>query len=152
MCRRSAPAYVSSGASFGIWRWDIPCSLLSGTCRNPLALRFSRRTTNIGVVVVATGVVWFAGYGVGIYRDLANVARWPHVVIAIDVFLLIGCGGALLVNLMTLKQRALLAELAREHQALRSYARPGSRGGDGAPQDSGRPARRDRARSWPARA
>jgi signal transduction histidine kinase len=88
-----------------------------------LALRFSRRTTNIGVVVVATGIVWFAGYGVGIYRGLANVAGWPHVVIAIDVFLLIGCGGALLVNLMTVKQRALLDELAREHQALRSYAR-----------------------------
>jgi signal transduction histidine kinase len=30
---------------------------------------------------------------------------------------------SLLVNLMTLKQRALLDELAREHQALRSYAR-----------------------------
>jgi signal transduction histidine kinase len=88
-----------------------------------LALRFSRRTTNIGVVIVATGIVWFAGYGIGIYRGLANVAGWPHVVIAIDVFLLIGCGGALLVNLMTLKQRALLDELAREHQALRSYAR-----------------------------
>ncbi len=88
-----------------------------------LALRFSRRTTNIGVVIVATGIVLFAGYGVGIYRGLANVVGWPHVVIAIDVFLLIGCGGALLVNSMTLKQRALLDELAREHQALRSYAR-----------------------------
>ena len=88
-----------------------------------LALRFSRRTTNLGVVIVATGIVLFAGYGIGIYRDMASVAGWPHVVIAIDVFLLIGCGGALLVNLMTLKQRALLDELAREHQALRNYAR-----------------------------
>jgi signal transduction histidine kinase len=88
-----------------------------------LGLRFSRRTTNIGVVIVATGIVWLAGYGIGIYRGFANVAGWPHVVIAIDVFLLIGCGGTLLVNLMTLKQRALLDELAREHQALRSYAR-----------------------------
>ncbi len=33
-----------------------------------LALRFSRRATNIGVVIVATGVVLFAEYGVGIYR------------------------------------------------------------------------------------
>lgn len=87
-----------------------------------LALRFPRRTTNIGVVVVATGIVWFAGYGVGIYRGLTDVADWPHVVIAIDVFLLIGCGGALLVNFMTLQQRALLDELEREHRALRSYA------------------------------
>jgi signal transduction histidine kinase len=88
-----------------------------------LALRFSRRTTNIGVVIVASGIVLFAGYGIGIYRDLTNVANWPHVVIAIDVFLVIGCGGALLVNLMTLKQRALLDELAQEHRALRGYAR-----------------------------
>jgi signal transduction histidine kinase len=35
----------------------------------------------------------------------------------------IGCGGALLVNLMTVKQRALLDELEREHLALRDYAR-----------------------------
>ncbi len=47
-----------------------------------LALRFSRRTTNIGVVIVATGIVWFAGHGIGIYRGLAGVDGWPHVVIA----------------------------------------------------------------------
>jgi signal transduction histidine kinase len=88
-----------------------------------LALRFSRRTTSIGVVVVASGVVFFAGYGVGIYRDLANIEGWRDVVISIDVFLVIGCGGALLVNLMTVKQRALLDELEREHLALRDYAR-----------------------------
>jgi signal transduction histidine kinase len=88
-----------------------------------LALRFSRRATNIGVVIMATGVVLFAGYGVGIYRELANIEGWRDVVISIDVFLVIGCGGALLVNLMTLKQRALLDELAHEHLALREYAR-----------------------------
>lgn len=88
-----------------------------------LALRFSRRATNIGVVVVASGIVFFAGYGVGIYRGFASFDGWQRVVISIDVFLVIGCGGALLVNLMTLKQRALLDELAREHLALRDYAR-----------------------------
>jgi signal transduction histidine kinase len=88
-----------------------------------LALRFSQRTTNIGVVIVATGVVVFAGYGVGIYRNFADIDGWRNVVISIDVFLVIGCGGALLVNLMTLKQRALLDELEREHLALRDYAR-----------------------------
>jgi signal transduction histidine kinase len=88
-----------------------------------LALRFSRRTTNLGVVIVATGVVLFAGHGVGIYRGLASIDGWQHIVISIDVFLVIGCGGALLVNLMTLKQRALLDELAHEHLALRDYAR-----------------------------
>ena len=88
-----------------------------------LALRFSRRATNIGVVIVASGVVFFAGHGLGIYRDLASIDGWGHAVISIDVFLVIGCGGALLVNLITLKQRALLDELAREHRSLREYAR-----------------------------
>jgi signal transduction histidine kinase len=88
-----------------------------------LALRFSRRTTNLGVVIVATAVVLFAEHGVGIYRGLAGIDGWQHIVISIDVFLVIGCGGALLVNLMTLKQRALLDELAHEHLALRDYAR-----------------------------
>jgi len=88
-----------------------------------LALRFSRRATNVGVVVVATGVLLFAGHAVGIYRGPASIDAWQHIVISIDVFLVIGCGGALLVNLMTLKQRALLDELAHEHLALRDYAR-----------------------------
>ncbi len=87
-----------------------------------LALRFSRRTTDIGVVIVASAVVFFAGHGVGIYRGLANNG-WRDVVISIDAFLVIGCGGALLVNLMTLRQRVLLDELAKEHLALRDYAR-----------------------------
>ncbi|MGB6309250.1 MAG: ATP-binding protein [Steroidobacteraceae bacterium] len=88
-----------------------------------LALRFSRRATNLGVVIVATGVVIFADYGMGIYRDLLHIAGWGDVVISIDVFLVIGCGGALLVNLMMLKQRALLDDLAQEHMALRDHAR-----------------------------
>ena len=88
-----------------------------------LALRFSHRATNFGVVFVATGVVTFAGHRIGIYRNVASVESWEHIVMSIDVFLLIGCGGALLVNLMTLKQRELLDELAHEHLALRDYAR-----------------------------
>jgi signal transduction histidine kinase len=88
-----------------------------------LALRFSRRTTNVGVVIMATGVALIAGHGVGIYRGLAGIDGWQHLVMSIDVFLVIGCGGALLVNLMTLKQRVLLDELAHEHLALREYAR-----------------------------
>lgn len=88
-----------------------------------LALRFSRRTTNIGVVAVASGVVVFAGYGLGIYHGFTSLGGGHNVVISIDVFLVIACGGALLINHMTLKQRALLDELEREHLALRDYAR-----------------------------
>jgi signal transduction histidine kinase len=113
-------------ACFAVVPWTEPDPLvepmLFAVPLTWLALRFSRRTTNIGVVVVASGVVLFAGYGIGIYRDFANIDDWRDVLISIDVFLVTGCGGALLINLMTLKQRALLEELAHEHLALRDYA------------------------------
>ncbi|MGO9989022.1 MAG: ATP-binding protein [Steroidobacteraceae bacterium] len=87
-----------------------------------LALRFSRRATSIAVAIVASGVVLIAGHGAGAQQHLANIDNWRDVVISIDIFLLTGCGGALLINLMTLKQRALLEELAHEHAQLQHYA------------------------------
>ncbi len=87
-----------------------------------LALRFSRRATSMAVALVAAGVAFLAGHGPGGDQQRADLAGWSNVVISVDIFLLIGCGGALLVNLLTLKQRALLEELAREHDQLRHYA------------------------------
>jgi signal transduction histidine kinase len=87
-----------------------------------LALRFSRRATSIAVAVVASGVVILAGRRTGHVFTAANVAGWRDVIVATDIFLLIGCGGALLINLMTVKHRALLQELEREHVQLRQYA------------------------------
>jgi signal transduction histidine kinase len=87
-----------------------------------LALRFSQRTTSIAVALVAAGISVIAGYRAGGVPSPADSPAWSDIVISIDVFLLIGCGGALLVNYMSLKQRALLEELAREHAQLREYA------------------------------
>ncbi len=86
-----------------------------------LALRFSRRATSIAVAVVASGVVILAGRSTGNASAPATVAG-SDVIVATDIFLLIGCGGALLINLMTVKHRALLQELEREHVQLRQYA------------------------------
>jgi signal transduction histidine kinase len=87
-----------------------------------LALRFSRRATSIAVAIVASGVVILAGSRTGYVFRATNVAGWRDVIVATDIFLLIGCGGALLINLMTVKHRALLQELEREHEQLRQYA------------------------------
>jgi glucose-6-phosphate-specific signal transduction histidine kinase len=88
-----------------------------------LALRFSARATSIAVATVAVGVVLLAAHGAGASAaDLVGIEHWRDVVISVDIFLLIGCGGALLINLMTLRQRALHEELAREHAQLRQYA------------------------------
>ncbi len=88
-----------------------------------LALRFSARATSIAVATVAVGVVLLAAHAGGASSaDSVSVEHWRDVVISVDIFLLIGCGGALLINLMTLRQRALHEELAREHAQLRQYA------------------------------
>ncbi len=87
-----------------------------------LALRFSRRATSTGVALVAAGVAFLAAHGPGRHQNIADLVGWSNVVISIDIFLLIGCGGALLVNLLMLKQRALLEQLAHEHDQLRHYA------------------------------
>ncbi|HMD75545.1 MAG TPA: PAS domain S-box protein [Steroidobacteraceae bacterium] len=85
-----------------------------------LALRFSRRATSIGVAAVALGVTVLLSYGT--QADLAPAAAgpWRDMTISIDIFLLTACGGTLLINLMTLRQRRLMVELAREHEALKA--------------------------------
>jgi signal transduction histidine kinase len=87
-----------------------------------LALRFSQRTTRLAVAAVAAGISVVAAHRTGGDLSPASSPAWSDVVISIDVFLLIGCGGALLVNYMTFKQRALLEQLAHEHAHLRQYA------------------------------
>jgi signal transduction histidine kinase len=88
-----------------------------------LALRFSRRATSVAVAIVAAGVVILVRYRIGTSLTAENVAGWRDIVTATDVFLLIGGGGALLINLVTIKHREVLQELEREHEQLRQYAR-----------------------------
>jgi PAS domain S-box-containing protein len=85
-----------------------------------LALRCSRRATSIGVALVAFGVTILIARGA--QQNLAPAAAdpWRELAISIDIFLLTACGGALLINLMTLRQRRLMVDLAREHEALKA--------------------------------
>jgi len=87
-----------------------------------LALRFSRRATSIAVAIVASGVVTLARFRIGAAFTAENVGSWRDIVIATDTFLLIGCGGTLLINLVTAKHREVLRQLEREHEQLRQYA------------------------------
>lgn len=87
-----------------------------------LAMRFPRRITHIATALVAAGISILFEYRAGVAAASGGVPGWFDKVIAIDVFLLIGCGGALLVNVMTFKHRALLAVLAHEHLQLQQYA------------------------------
>lgn len=87
-----------------------------------LAMRFSQRVTHCAVALVAAGISILFENRAGLAGAGGAVPGGFDKVVAIDVFLLIGCGGALLVNVMTFKQRALLAVLAREHLHLQQYA------------------------------
>jgi signal transduction histidine kinase len=87
-----------------------------------LALRFSQRSTHIAVAVVAAGISALIEFREGRALPVATVPGWYDMLISIDVFLLIGCGGALLISFMTFRQHMLLAALAREHAQLRQYA------------------------------
>jgi signal transduction histidine kinase len=87
-----------------------------------LALRFSRYVTTIGVLVVATGTAFASAHGAGAFPSLATATGWRDHIFSTEIFLLISCGGALLINRMVLRQRRLLDELAVEHEQLRHYA------------------------------
>jgi signal transduction histidine kinase len=87
-----------------------------------LALRFSRYVTAIGVLVIATGTGFASAHGAGAFPSLASATGWHDLIFSTEIFLLISCGGALLINRMVLRQRRLLDELAVEHEQLRHYA------------------------------
>ena len=87
-----------------------------------LALRFSRQVTGIGVLVIATGIAFASAHGAGAFPGLATASGWRDHIFSTEIFLLIACGGALLINRMVLRQRVLLDELASEHAQLRHYA------------------------------
>jgi len=88
-----------------------------------LALRFSFRDTRLGVVVVATLVAAICAHDTDALQTVAGSAGWRAAVLPIDVFLLIGCAGTLLINLLAVQQRELLQELEHEHRQLRLYAK-----------------------------
>jgi signal transduction histidine kinase len=87
-----------------------------------LALRFSSYVTSIGVLVVATGTAFASAHGAGAFPSLATATGWRDYIFSTEIFLLVSCGGALLINRMVLRQRRLLDELAVEHEQLRHYA------------------------------
>jgi len=85
-----------------------------------LALRFSRRSTCLAVAIVAAGVTLLSGNAALGHPRLVDPGVWRDAMMSVDVFMLTVCGGALLVNLITVNQRSLTANLAHEHQLLQA--------------------------------
>ena len=70
----------------------------------------------------STGTAFASAHGAGAFPSLATATGWRDHIFSTEIFLLVSCGGALLVNRMVLRQRRLLDELAVEHEQLRHYA------------------------------
>ena len=87
-----------------------------------LALRFSGGHTQLGVAIISTGVAASVAHNPAAIDAFAGAGGWRMAVLPIDTFLMVGCAGALLINLLTVRERALLLELEVEHYQLRRYA------------------------------
>jgi len=88
-----------------------------------VALRFSQRACALACAAVSTAVALVAAHGVGAFPALVLRGDWQNGILSTQIFLLLACGEALLINRMVLEQHALLADAARKQAMLREYAR-----------------------------
>jgi signal transduction histidine kinase len=63
-----------------------------------------------------------AAHGFGRFPSLVLEGSWQNGVLSTQIFLLIACGEALLINRMVLEQHTLLADAARKQAMLIAYA------------------------------
>jgi signal transduction histidine kinase len=104
------------------WALQYPPQFLVGVPMVWLALRFSRTEVSWGAMLAALTICAASAQDVGAFAGLAARGVWGEVVFPMQLFLVTICGGAQLINLLTLRQRTLLAELGRSNARLHRYA------------------------------
>jgi signal transduction histidine kinase len=104
------------------WALQYPPQFLFGVPLVWLALRFSRTEVSWAVVLAALTVCAASAQDFGAFAGMTSPGVWTGVVFAMQLFLVTICGGAHLINLLTLKQHALLGELGRTNERLHRYA------------------------------
>ncbi len=87
-----------------------------------LALRFSRTEVSWGVVLAALTVCAASAQDFGAFAGMTSPGVWEGAVFPMQLFLVTICGGAHLINLLTLRQLALMRELGRTNERLHRYA------------------------------
>jgi signal transduction histidine kinase len=114
------------GLCYGLVFWPFDRYLELMLIAVPLlwiALRFSHFAAALACAVLSLSIVLMAAHGFGRFPPLVLQGNWQNGVLSMQIFLLIACGEALLINRMVLEQRALLAEAARKQTMLLAYAR-----------------------------
>jgi len=87
------------------------------------ALRFSHFTCALACAALSIGVALIAAHGFGAFPALVLQGNWHNGVLSTQIFVLLACGEALLINRMVLEQHALLADSAGKQAMLLAYAR-----------------------------
>ena len=105
------------------WATQYPPQFLFGVPLVWLALRFSRTAVSYGVVVAALTVCAASAQDFGAFAGMASPGIWAGVVFPMQLFLVTAGGGAHLINLLMLKEHALVGELGRSNERLHQYAR-----------------------------
>lgn len=88
-----------------------------------LALRCSERAIAIVNALVALAIGAACAHGLGRFPPLVSLGNWRDGILSAQVFLLITCGEALLINRIVLTQRALLEDSRRKQIMLTAYGK-----------------------------
>ena len=109
---------------YGPWFLDrfLELMLLAGPLLW-LALRCSQRAVAVMCAALAIGVSFASTHGFGNFPPLVLLGNWRDGILSTQVFLLIICGEAVLINRMVLRQRTLLEDSRRKQQMLAAYGK-----------------------------
>jgi signal transduction histidine kinase len=110
---------------FGIpWHLDrfLELMLLAGPMLW-LSLRCSQRTVAMVCAVVAIGIGIACAHGIGAFPPLVSVGAWRDGILSAQLFLLVLCGEAIIINRIVLKERALLEDSERKEAMLAAYCK-----------------------------
>jgi signal transduction histidine kinase len=87
-----------------------------------LSLRLARRAVALAAAILAIGITIASAHGIGMFPPLVLRGAWQDGILSTQIFLLIACGEALLINWLILEQRALLFDADRKQAMLLAYA------------------------------
>jgi signal transduction histidine kinase len=87
-----------------------------------MALRFSRRAVAAAVAVIAATLAYAAGHGAGEFGALVHASHWGDAILSTQIFLMVACGEALLINRTIMERQRLVEQYARKQAELKSYA------------------------------
>ena len=88
-----------------------------------LSLRCSQRAVAIVCAIVAIAIGVACAHGIGYFPPLVSLGTWRDGIVSAQLFLLITCGEAVLINRIVLKERALHRDAKDKEAILAAYCK-----------------------------